>query len=878
MGSEKGRKPLFDGVNLALERSRESGVEDFHRALKEKLSFVTRLVVVGLAGCLEEGRSHRRYATEYRIVRADAPHQWTEILMEMLGERNPDSHFTSGASFVRELDRTLDRKGWGYNTARQIHDVALRLDPHREPDEPGILADLFAIGSGILEGSGEPDGETCDRLCNALSVLEHNLALFRLSWAYLHRNLSGKYRVLPLLNDLAPFEYLKRIRDAELPNGVYLNLTSPEGIHRHCPVPLLRVDPENDTVWLPDGGYRDGNMDWYSCSTGRKETRKEARWDLPARNPGESRNAGGAVLEPIGNAFANLPPMPPGYISRQEPEEHLQRLLRNLERHAVVTLAGASGCGKSLLALDVLHDLCRLNPAPYDVFLWISAQDMDLLDDGPERVRRKVCTREDVAMLVARLITSESPPADPVVYLENCLRNGASGTTLFVFDSFDTLDDPPGVFRWVDTHIRPPNKVLITTRHRDFAGDYPVRIAGMTDEESSRLAEEHLYQAGIADRVEEDGRRRILQEADGHPYIIKLLLGEAARAGKVLDPKRVTSEAGSLLEALFGRVYRSLSPGAQRIFLVLCSWRVYLPEVALETVPLRPGTELFDVAAALEEVVQSGLVEARPTDQDRSRFVGVPMAAGMFGQRILVGDPVRHTIEKDKQFLMEFGAGQAEDAARGTLARIEPLVRAAVERAAASPESLGDILPVLEHLASRVPSIYLRLAGLVMERLPDKLSMARDYYRLYLPLSELSERRRTWLDLAECCKRLEDWKEEIFARCEASLVPTTTNDEISLDANQLNGRIRELKHAHVAMDWTDEKVRGSIQCVIREMESRLPSLTATDCSRLAWLHLNLGNVKGAHEIATEGAGRESGNPHCRSLIDRLDAQQAQARN
>ena len=54
------------------------------------------------------------------------------------------------------------------------------------------------------------------------------------------------------------------------------------------------------------------------------------------------------------------------------------------------------------------------------------------------------------------------------------------------------------------------------------------------------------------------------------------------------------------------------------------------------------------------------------------------------------------------------------------------------------------------------------------------------------------------------------------------------------------------------------------------MERRLGELTATDCSRLAWLYLNVGNDDRARDIVRLGVDREPSNDFCRNLVERLD--------
>ena len=119
------------------------------------------------------------------------------------------------------------------------------------------------------------------------------------------------------------------------------------------------------------------------------------------------------------------------------------------------------------------------------MILWISARDIDLLESGPKPVSPRVITQQDISRAAVELLgppNSSSEGFDPDAFFQNCLAEGAEGPTLFVLDNFETLQSPADVFKWIDTYIRPPNKVLITTRSRDFNGDYAIKIGGMTDE------------------------------------------------------------------------------------------------------------------------------------------------------------------------------------------------------------------------------------------------------------------------------------------------------------------------------------------------------------------------------------------------------------
>jgi hypothetical protein len=68
----------------------------------------------------------------------------------------------------------------------------------------------------------------------------------------------------------------------------------------------------------------------------------------------------------------------------------------------------------------------------------------------------------------------------------------------------------------------------------------------------------------------------------------------------------------------------------------------------------------------------------------------------------------------------------------------------------------------------------------------------------------------------------------------------------------------------------DDHVRASPRQLAKLMESYLQAASATDLSRLVWLHLHGGDEGRALEVAEIGLRREPGNLHCQRLADKLN--------
>ena len=659
--------PLFDDIDKRIALDREDGDYAYFNALMLKLEYLLKIVTSGIIACLGDDADRHRYSLEHKLVRANSIGMWVEVLNTALVGAPAQSLRFDARDITRDLTEQVGPTDWRHSAVNKLNQAAKVVGAETSLGIKVALRQFFDIGSQLRNrsvGHGAPTASQCNRTCvdleESLNAVVQNMRMFHLSWVYLHRNLSGKYRVSPLLNGSSAFEYLKKTRNERLSNGVYFSLSAQHDPAVPVSVQLIFSDPEIQDIAFPNGNYKAKSFETLSYVTNDTRQQDGSMWSAPPAGLPKSETEGAAELEPLGNTFANMPPSPAGYVPRPNLEERLLKELLKQERHPIISLTGSGGIGKTTIAINAIHKLAKMNPSPYEVILWISARDIDLLDSGPKPVARRVFTQRDISRAAVELLEPErsSKDLDPEVFFQNCLSTGAAGITLFVLDNFETLQNPADVVEWIDTHIRTPNKVLITTRFRNFLGDYPIEIRGMLDDEANDLVDQHADRLGIEKLLKTDYKKEIINESDGHPYVIKILLGQVAKEQRAINPKRIVATPDYLLDALFKRTYTALSPAGQRIFLLLCSWKVVVPEVAVEAVSLRPGTERFDVAAALEELVRFSLVDHSVSEKDGEWFVRVPLAAALYGLRELEVSPFKVAVEEDRKLLIEFGAGK----------------------------------------------------------------------------------------------------------------------------------------------------------------------------------------------------------------------------
>ena len=867
--------PLFQAIDNRIELDREDSDSAYFHALSLKLEYVTKLVTAGVLACVGDDLDRHRYSVEHSLVRCDSVGDWVRSLNTLLVGPSAQFFLPQSSDVIRSLTERAGPEDWRHAAVTEMKKAAEAVGAHAQIGKRVALRQLFDIGAQLRNRSRGHGATTTEQYTNAspylqsaLTSLTENLPLFKLPWAYLHQNLSGKYRVSPLSGDTSCFDYLKKQTREQINDGVYIFLGQPVRAN------LVFTGPDLHDVALPNGSYGNGTFELLSYITNNLIRQEGSGWSLPPGQLPPSDTEGHAVLEPFGNTSSNVPPMLADYVPRPDLVEDVKRELLQTDRHPILSLTGPGGIGKTTVAVAALHSICRQDELPYEVILWISARDIDLLESGAKPVRPRVITQDDISRAAVELLEPagrNAPGFSATKYFEECLRDGAAGNTIFVLDNFETVQSPVDVYTWLDTHVRLPNKVLITTRIREFRADFPVDIGGMTEEQASLLVDQHSDRLHIRDMISVDYKRQLISESDGHPYVIRMMLGQVATQGGAVAPERIMASSDHILRALFERTYTALTAGAQRAFLLLSSWRVFVPEVAIEAVLLRQGNDRFNVAEALDQLHRFSLVERVNAEEEDHVLVGVPLAASIYGRVKLEASVFRVAIEEDRKLLMEFGPGRGKSSKQRILPRIENLYRTVAYRAQTNPALFEQYRPILEFVAQAVPAAFLQLSDLVWEfdESAEAKTQAKEYLRRYLEVGPDSSRGAVWLKLASRCRSSEDATGEIHALCEAALLSSSMAEDVGSYANRLNGRIRDLKADGIEEAWSPE-VHDLLNKVIGKMERFLEDLTATECSRLAWLYLNVSNDERARDIARVGLAKEPQNEYCLRLVHRLD--------
>lgn len=829
---------------------------------------LAKTVTLGMVAAIGEDKERNRYRIEHALARSDGMGDWGRAIEDVLTGLASQYLVTSAHPEQSELTRLCRDGDWQYRSVSALKSALDGLGI--ESEELPVKSDMkrwFRLLS-TLRNKTRAHGATrstsvaqpAECLRESLNIFYENFSLFKRSWVYLHRNLSGKYRVSLVCGDATPFEYLKREPTHVLKNGLYIYWDCPRGIS------LAESDSDLIDFYFANGSFSGKKYELLSYFTDNKRYGDAQAFSIPPGTLPPSETDGRGELIPRGNCFSNAPESLVDYVDRAALEGELLTLLSD-DKRPIITLRGRGGIGKTSLALRILEDVYL--DQRYMTVVWLSARDVDLHMSGPKPVRPNVFSPDDMSKLYAKLVLSEETRAEKGFnarqFFEGQLQKSDSGPCLFVFDNFETTQNPLEVFTWIDTYIRLPNKALITTRLRDFKGDYPVDVSGMNRDESIKLINQVSAQLGIARHLTSTYVEDLIDQSEGHPYVIKILLGEVAKTGAAGNIPRLVAGSDEILTALFERTYASLTPCAQRAFLTLSAWNSLVPRLALEAVLIRSTGERQQVESGIEALINYSLVEVNIAPADNQEFLSLPLVASVFGKKKLNISPQKMSILSDAEILQMLGPTRRDGIQLGLAKRVERFVSAIAKRCE-SGESYEKYEPIIEMICRNYPQGWLVLARWHLEvGSEDGLKKARSELGRFLENEpDGAEVADAWRMLAFVCHRLGDTLGEVHAFVERAQLSEIPFFDVSNTANRLNQFLRDK-----GLELDTHEKQALAQRLATVMENRREEADSDDFSRMAWLAIHQGLEGDAQKYTAAGLEKDPDNYHCGRLARRL---------
>ncbi|MDJ0312541.1 hypothetical protein [Arthrobacter sp. H35-D1] len=622
----------------------------------------TKIALINSLALLDTDKDHLfRYEAEYNLVRSPGVGSWAYEFQKLVTGPAKSIFRRESSSIIGQVTQRFNRasEAWQAECLNLLESTerAIGISEPSVRTEKSAIVSFFTRFANIRNkyDHGAPVlGQVVDAagyLSESLKMLSNNFELLRLPWCLVTETIVGDPRYVLLAE-------AKIDIPEECPRKGLILICEDKALNVH----LAEVLPGGDDIFFANGHYldRDQSYEALSYHTGLRKRTLASQYALEPQLLSPSESEGLMELDLQGSTWGNLPPKKEDYVEREVLEKELFDELLDPEIDPIITLGGPGGIGKTSTALQVLHTIAE--QGEFDLILWFSARDVDLLDtEGAVAVKPKVLSFGDAAESYSSLVKAMgydvSKPEDA---FRSALRGSAGERTLFVFDNFETILEPAALFRVLKSSVRLPNKLLITTRFTDFKGQYPIEIVGMEFDEFDILVKNTASRLNIVTILAESPTyiRSLHRETYGHPYVVKIVLGDIAREHRI--PKkveRVLAKRDDILDALFQRSFERLSLGAQRTFLLLCSWRSVVPLAALDAVQRRTGNQdNIDVEAAIDELVVSSMVEVlRPTGKEEPRWLNVPAASFNFGASRVKHHGLTTEILADSEYLRLLG-------------------------------------------------------------------------------------------------------------------------------------------------------------------------------------------------------------------------------
>jgi hypothetical protein len=424
-----------------------------------------------------------------------------------------------------------------------------------------------------------------------------------------------------------------------------------------------------------------------------------------------------------------------------------------------------------------------------------------------------------------------------------------------IFDNFETLDDARGIHQFLDTHTHLPNKVLITSRERGFKADYPIEVRGMEFSEAAVMMHIDSRGLGIEELLTEKIIGSIYEFTDGHPYVIKLVLGEIAKEKRYVPPKSLLPRRIDIVQAVFERSFNKLSDAGRWVFLLVGTTKVRIPQLALLVVC---GQRNLDVECGIDECKRLSLVVEEELADGQPCYYA-PDLARLFARKKLESDFDRLLIQEDSDILRRFGHISSSNTKRDEPANaIERFLSWIRNEGKANPTVVPRLDSLIAAMAELYPSAWNDLVDF-------RIMNGGDIdYALRRLVEERPFDKNAWIKRANYSKNAGDEQTHI-----ASLVSAVDADPSDISLVR-EAAFHLCKYVDAHKYEIPQARRGVYLAGVRSHMERIANqLDATGLSRLAWLFMLEGNEIKGNEYARKGFEKDPTNEYCRKFLGRI---------
>ncbi|MFC5435422.1 tetratricopeptide repeat protein [Rhodanobacter umsongensis] len=256
---------------------------------------------------------------------------------------------------------------------------------------------------------------------------------------------------------------------------------------------------------------------------------------------------------------SNNLPMPDfdetGFIGRRVIVDNVIRAVLGV--YPVVTLVGEGGLGKTSLALKVAYEILEKKPDEYDALIFVSAKTSQLTDSEIIRIRGSVNSSIGLFEVAAGALGGNA--GNP---LEDLISVLSQFRVLLIIDNLETVIDKN--MNELLSRIPQGSKILITTRIRLGAYEFPVQLDPMSDAEAIQLLRVTAKIRSCSRLVQASNKviGGFCTRMRNNPLHIKWFVS-AVQAGK--RPEEVLADEKLFLQFCLSNVFSQVGENSRRL-------------------------------------------------------------------------------------------------------------------------------------------------------------------------------------------------------------------------------------------------------------------------------------------------------------------------
>jgi hypothetical protein len=258
---------------------------------------LTKTVAAAMCAAVEEDSDRRRYTQLYKLVRANGVGDWSRAIDELCVGTTSQHLCLEARTERRDLTVRVAPDSWQFQAVALIDSCLRTLNPQRQGLPPKLEGrswfTLFAELRNATRGHGALQPAVCAKIApeleQSLQLMIDRFSLFGREWAYLHKNLSGKFRVVKVSDSDHNFAPLKSSQPdlwGSLQNGLYIFLGRP------CRIELMFTDADLTDFRLPNGNFRMAGFETISYLTDVKQVEGSGPYLIPATQLPSSETQG----------------------------------------------------------------------------------------------------------------------------------------------------------------------------------------------------------------------------------------------------------------------------------------------------------------------------------------------------------------------------------------------------------------------------------------------------------------------------------------------------------------------------------------------------------------------------------------------------------